>query len=212
MTRKSPSPATLRMFMKRLKDYEQDVAENVERHTLARQLKEATDAGIDLVQPLADPIRMPRANFAPEQQIIYDISHVHRHHSISPQHQDAAAIRALVNAPDDINVLPRVLRAMHGTEAEAIRKLRAMYIAARTGPIIGFRGPMHERMARMDEMRSLGREFDRRLEGAREAARRRVGHGGKRGTRKEKKRTRQTSRRKKRRTGKSNKGRTRRQR
>jgi hypothetical protein len=197
MPHRSPSAATLGMLVNRLRNYERDVSDNVERHTEARRLREATDAGIALVRPLADTIHIPQAIFGPEQQIVSDVSHLHRHR-ITPQHGDAAAIRALINAPDDVNVLPRVIRRMTGGDAEAARILRALYVAARVNPISHFRGPATARTAKMDEMRAVGREFDRRLAGARAAARRRLaeatrvhrqGRGRKRSTRKGRKRS-----------------------
>jgi hypothetical protein len=193
----SPSAATLGVFVKRLKDYEQDVSDNVERHTVARMLKEAANAGTALVRPLAASVVLPATLFNPDQQTVSDVTQAHRY-GIKPRHADAAALRALVNAADDVNVLPRVIRAMDGTAAEATRKLKALYIASRVGPIGGFRGPAAGRAAKMDEMRRLSGEFDRRLAGARAEAQKRVAKAtrahrsgrGKRRTRKGKKRTR----------------------
>ncbi len=215
MPPRSPSAATLGVFWNRVKDYELDNAEQIKDTTYARRLRDATDAGIALMRPLTEQYALPRAIFAPERQIVFDVTQAHKH--MTPRHAQAAAIRTLVNAPDDENVLPRVIRATNGTAADAARTLRALYIASRVAPMAHFQESAASRAAKMDEMRRLSGEFDRRLAGARRAAQNRVdearrlhrlGRGGKRTKRTMRKR--KTRQGRKRRTGNSRKDRTRR--
>ena len=208
----TPSAAALSTLMKRLKGHEQDLSDNVQRQTAARRLREASDAGIALVRPLADGLVLPQAIFDPDQQIVTDVTTVHhaRVPHLAPGHPRAAALREMVNARADDNVLPRVISALAaeqgGTAAEVTRKrtevtrkLKAVYIATRVRPIAGFRGPLASRAAKTDEMQRLSTNFDQRLARAREATASReaeaarahaAGHGGRRrSTRQGRKRT-----------------------
>jgi hypothetical protein len=97
-----------------------------------------------------------------------DVSKMHKH-GIKPRNPDAGALHTLVNTPDNVNVLPRVVTAMDGTQAEATRKLRAMYVASRVAPISNFREPASSRTAKMENMRREANEFDHRLQDAEKA-------------------------------------------
>ncbi len=206
---------TLGMMMKKFG--EKDIVRLIKSTTTALSDKEATDAGTALVRRIGAGVHLPPAIFGPLQQIVTDVGEAHKH-GIKLGHPDAAELRALVNVHENKSVLPRVVTEMGGTQAAATRKLRAMYVASRVAPISQFRESAASRNAKMDDMRRLAGEFDRRLAAAQtvaqanaaEAARAfRLGlFGGRKRTRKGRKGKKRTRTVRKRTTSKRGKGRS----
>lgn len=168
MPDKQSTPAALGLMLGRLGRHEMDLVKHIKRITDVRRLKEAVDAGTALVQHLGTGAHLGPTIFGPEQQIVMDVSKMHKR-GIKPRNPDVGALSTLVNAPDNVNVLPQVITAMDGTQAEATRKLRAIYVASRVAPISNFREPAASRTGKMEDMRRHGNEFDQRLQDAEKA-------------------------------------------